>query len=182
MSLSIEQKELVELHMNLVPYVIKKYITRVDDIDMRYEDLMQQGNFALCKAAAKYDKSTKFSTFAVTVIRNELKSYCAKSCKKIKTESIDTLDFIDSEKKKSQAIDDVIMNKENIQMLRKIRKKYSGSTLKGLKAIELRMLGFAGKDIAKFYGVKPNHVSAWIAMAKKSLLKDKHFICSFYCN
>ena len=89
MGLSIEQKALVEENMNLVPYILKKYINLTEDIDMRYEELIQQGNLALCKAAEKYNKSVKFNTYAEVVVRNELYRYCKKVSRKPRMISIE---------------------------------------------------------------------------------------------
>ena len=79
MKLTVEQKKLVEEHLNLVPYIIEKYISRNNNWDMQYEDLIQEGNLALCKAACKYNKNVKFNTFAEIVIKNELLKYYNKN-------------------------------------------------------------------------------------------------------
>ena len=42
MKLTVEQKNLVEEHLNLVPYIIEKYISRNNNWDMQYEDLIQE--------------------------------------------------------------------------------------------------------------------------------------------
>jgi len=181
MGLTVEQKKLVEAHMNLVPYAIKKYIKLTGDIDMEYEDLTQQGNLALCKAAQKYNKSVKFNTFAEIVIRSELLRYCKKVSKKAKTESIEDLGIEEKVPADTKDFDELIMSKENIQRIEKIKEKYSGIILKGMNALELKIQGFAGIDIAKMYGVKSNHVSAWISKAKKELLADEKFIAQISC-
>ena len=54
--------------------------------------------------------------------------------------------------------------------------------LKGIEAIELKMQGLAGVDIAKIYDVKPNHISAWIAKAKHELMINETFIKEISCN
>ena len=176
MGLSIEQKALVEKNMNLVPYILKKYINLTEDIDMRYEELIQQGNFALCKAAKKYNNSVKFNTYAEVVVRNELYKYCKKVSRKPRTISIDEVGDRGSIGKDEKQIDDSLIAKDNLRTLRKIKRNYKGVVRKGINAIELKMQGVAGVDIAKMYRVKPNHVSAWISKAKKELCSNAKYL------
>ena len=42
----------------------------------------------------------------------------------------------------------------------------------GVEALELKIAGYSGTDIAKLYGVQPNHVGAWISRAAQKLKKD----------
>lgn len=65
-----EEKELVEKNLKLAySAVYKTYTPHIEQ-----EDAMQIASFGLCKAAMNYDSSLgyTFSTFAITVIRNEL--------------------------------------------------------------------------------------------------------------
>ena len=47
-----------------------------------------------------------------------------------------------------------------------------GTARNGVQALELKIAGYSGTDIAELYGVKPNHVGAWIARAAQKLKKD----------
>ena len=49
---------------------------------------------------------------------------------------------------------------------------YSGVARLGVEALELKIAGYSGTDIAKLYGVQPNHVGAWISRAAQKLKKD----------
>ncbi|MBQ2871768.1 sigma-70 family RNA polymerase sigma factor [bacterium] len=182
MKLTVEQKKLVEEHLNLVPYIIEKYISRNNNWDMQYEDLIQEGNLALCKAASKYNNTVKFNTFAEIVIKNELLKYCNKSNRRIKTVDLPTGIVVEELFVDPEEISDTFFNSENIRSIRKIKSEYSGVVLKGIEAIELKMQGLAGVDIAKIYDVKPNHISAWIAKAKHELMINETFIKEISCN
>ena len=151
MKLTVEQKNLVEEHLNLVPYIIEKYISRNNNLDMQYEDLIQEGNLALCKAASKYNNTVKFNTFAEIVIKNELLKYCNKSNRRIKTVDLPTGIVVEELLVDPEEISDTFFNSENIRSIRKIKSEYSGVVLKGIEAIELKMQGLAGVDIAKIY-------------------------------
>ena len=64
---------LVEENMGLVAMVVRRYVGRGTD----YEDLLQIGAVGLVKAAQKFDvsRNLKFSTYAVSKIVGELKTY-----------------------------------------------------------------------------------------------------------
>lgn len=183
MSLTMKQKKLVEEHLNIVPYIINKYIKNNEDVDMNYEDLIQEGNLALCKAAIKYNKSVKFNTYAEIVVKHELLCYCKKVNRKIKTVDMpngnDIEEFLVSD---DEEVPQILFNDENLKSIRNVKKEYSGVVLKGIEAIELKMQGLAGVDIAAMYDVKPNHVSAWIAKAKRQLLINENFLNEISCN
>lgn len=52
------------------------------------------------------------------------------------------------------------------------KRTYSGVARLGVEALELKIAGYSGSDIAQLYGVKPNHVGAWISRAAAKLKKD----------
>lgn len=58
------------------------------------------------------------------------------------------------------------------QVLEYGKRTYSGVAKLGVEALELKIAGYSGTDIAKLYGVQPNHVGAWISRAAKKLKKD----------
>lgn len=65
------KQELIENNMNLVYFVIHKYYPTFSND----EDLKQVGMLGLCKAADIWDsKLSKFSTYAVTCIINEIRN------------------------------------------------------------------------------------------------------------
>lgn len=183
MGLTIEQKKLVEEHLNIVPYIINKYIKNNEDVEMNYEDLIQEGNLALCKAAIKYNESVKFNTFAEIVVKHELLGYCKKINRKIKTvEMPEGKNIEEALVSDEEEVPGILFNTEKLKSIRNVKKEYSGVVLKGIEAIELKMQGLAGVDIAAMYDVKSNNVSAWIAKAKRQLLKNEKFLNEIGCN
>jgi len=52
------------------------------------------------------------------------------------------------------------------------RRTYNGVARLGIEAMELKIKGYSGTDIAKLYGVAPKHVGAWISRATAKLKKD----------
>ena len=58
------------------------------------------------------------------------------------------------------------------QVLEYGKRMYSGVARLGVEALELKIAGYSGTDIAKLYGVQPNHVGAWISRAAQKLKKD----------
>ena len=58
------------------------------------------------------------------------------------------------------------------QVLEYGKRTYSGVARLGVEALELKIAGYSGTDIAKLYGAQPNQVGAWISRAAKKLKKD----------
>ena len=57
-------------------------------------------------------------------------------------------------------------------LLNSAKSEYSGVARLGIEALELKIMGYSGADIAKLYGVKQNHVGAWISRAAAKLRKN----------
>ena len=60
------------------------------------------------------------------------------------------------------------------------KREYSGVAQLGIEALELKIRGYSGADIARLYHTEPNHVGAWISRAKAKLKMDGAFrhLCS----
>ena len=69
-------------------------------------------------------------------------------------------------------MDDKIYSNSVMDALGKCKAKYSGITLKGVEAIELKLLGHETREIAERYGTTVNNVNAWIARARSRLKDD----------
>ena len=138
----------------------------------------------MCKAAFSYqpEKGASFSTFARKVITNGLRTYCRIMCNKqkrltnlmINAESNDELLF------EQTSVEDewerIISQYDTMCLLGALKKQYNGSVRLGIEALEWKVKGFTGSEIAKMYGVKPNLVGAWISKAVKKLRKNGMFI------
>ena len=71
--------------------------------------------------------------------------------------------------------DDIIAETDAIQLLHRMKRQYSGTVRLGIEAIELKVQGYSGAEIAVMYGVKPNLVGAWISRAKSRLKQNDAF-------
>jgi RNA polymerase sigma factor (sigma-70 family) len=151
--------------------------------------LYQTGCLALCESTRSYDGSVQFRTYAQVVVRNKLIDHCRR-VKRIQDKTCytsnsvpdsedndynDIISLPDLENDPETKIDEVEIN----ILLQKLKNKYSGITLKGIEAIELKIKGYSGVEIAALYGVKPNLLGAWISKAKKKIKQDTDFIAAF---
>lgn len=184
-ALSEVQKNVIVENLEIVEWAIYKNIHVNEKIQgLGYDDLYQVGCLALCHAAATYNGSTKFETYAQVVVKNKLLDHCravlsqqppllyldapAGDDSRSTLEGIISTDSEDSMNSLSEA--------EILKILDCVKTSYNGVTLKGIEAIELKIKGYTGKEIAELYGVKSSHVGAWISRAASKLRKDPHFL------
>ncbi len=179
--LNTKQQEMVEQHLDLVSIIIRKYIRTKEQVrGLEYEDLYQYGCLALCKAAYHYDGRVKFETFAGTVIRNALLDECRKAnavyTKHLSYDaSINPDDDEDTFARilgDTSDINDSIFSEELMSIIQTAKKTHKGAVLKGIEAIELRIKGYTGAEIARMYGVKNNNVTSWISKAASVLRNE----------
>ena len=185
-SMNLYEKQLVEDHLYLVKSTILNMITINESIQgLGYDDLYQVGCEALCYAAINYnkDRAASFVTFANIVIRSRLLSHCRKSIRgQSLLYSLDAPIPDNPELTFSDTIPDdndhSLSNVETYYLLKETKKRYSGISLKGIEALLLKCQGYSSMDIARYYGVKPNHIAAWISRAASKLRTDEVFSCS----
>lgn len=181
--LSTEQQEMVEEHLDLVSIIIHKYINTNEQVrGLEYEDLYQYGCLALCKAAYLYDGRVKFETFAGKVIRNALLDECHKA-KTVYSRSLSYDASVNSDDDGGDTfagmlgdasdMTDRLFSEELMKIVQTAKKTHKGAVLKGIEAIELRIKGYSGAEIARMYGVKNNNVTSWISKAA-AVLKHEH--------
>jgi len=180
-SLTVKQQIMVEETMQLVHWIIHRCININEGIcGMGYDDLYQEGCEALCHAAVSYDAGVKvkFSTYAGAVIRNHLLGYCQAlqaKCRNAPMISLDDRSEDGIAREYLISYDDTDRQTDKLcltQLLEHGRNTYSGAARLGIEAMELKVKGYTGTDIARLYGVKPNLVGAWISRAKEKLKKD----------
>ena len=180
--LSTEQQEMVEEHLDLVSIIIHKYINTNEQVrGLEYEDLYQYGCLALCKAAYLYDGRVKFETFAGKVIRNALLDECHKA-KTVYSRSLSYDASVNSDDDEGDTFADLLgdtsdmtdrlFSEELMSIVQTAKKTHKGAVLKGIEAIELRIKGYSGTEIARMYGVKNNNVTSWISKARTVLMKE----------
>ena len=179
--LTREQQALVEQNLDAVHWTIRRHIDVNEAVcGMGYDDLYQEGCEALCHAAASYDEQAgvQFSTYAGTVIRNHLLDHCRAIQAKRRCAPVISLDDCDEDGRTNAHLvfyDDTDRQMDKLcmaQLLEHGRRSYSGIARLGIDAMELKVMGYTGADIARLYGVKPNLVGAWISRATEKLRND----------
>ena len=175
--LNKEQQDIVQNNLHIIRMVINKCINiNKNTFGMEYDDIFQVGTIGLCKAVITYfsNKDTSFETYAFCIIRNEIYNHLNSINRKniyCDTELIEKVDIQSTSITPEEALDEKIA----LEALRRSKERYSGVTLKGIEALELKLKGYSGTDIAKMYKVKPNYIAACISRAIKYLRKDKIF-------
>lgn len=184
-----KQQRLVEDNLQVVKLAIHKNIIVSDSLyGFEYDDLYQEGCIWLCKAAVSFDKTrnVKFSTYAERVVINGLRTYCRLMCSKQKhhillpiqkdqDDEAFSLDQIPAE----DTLEQLFEEQDIYILLQSMKQQYSGTIRLGIEAIEWKVKGLSGVEIAKMYGVKPNLVGAWIARAVNKLKKNSDFMKYF---
>ena len=184
-----KQQRLVEDNLHVVKLAIHKNIIVNDSLyGFEYDDLYQEGCIWLCKAAVSFDetRNVKFSTYAERVVINGLRTYCRLMCSKQKhhiqlpaqkeqDEEVFSLDQIPAE----DTLEQLFEEQDIYILLQSMKQQYSGTIRLGIEAIEWKVKGLSGAEIAKMYGVKPNLVGAWISRASSRLKKNSDFMKYF---
>lgn len=175
-----EQQRLVEENLAVIDRVIRSCIHTNNRIcGLEYDDIYQIGAIGLCKAAMSYrqmDKAT-FRTYAFRVVRNTLIDYLRSF--RVRQEAyhqfLSEANFY-MERQCEAGPDRELYEKGILQALEESKVRYSGSARKGIEAIEMKMQGYSGKDIAEKYCVNTNYITACISRAQKYLKKDDAFL------
>lgn len=184
--LNESQQKMAADHLYVVSRAIHKFIIVNETIyGFEYDDLYQEGCIWLCKAAVSYqpDKNVKFENYAEKVVANGLRTYCRLMCAKQKTiYSVPIYSESDSEQfaldqiPAEDNLDDVFFIQDTLLLLNSLKRQYSGTVRLGIEAIEWKVKGYTGAEIAKMYGVKPNLVGAWISRAASKLRQNEIFM------
>ena len=69
------------------------------------------------------------------------------------------------------AMDTLIDQMQTAELLADCKRRYTGVARLGIEALELKIHGYSGADIARLYDVKPNHVGAWISRAAQKMVR-----------
>ena len=175
-----EQRKMVEEYLYVIDQVIWKCI-RINPhvFGMEYDDIYQIGAIGLCKAAMSYRPicTATFSTYAFRVIRNAIYDYLRslntkqEAFQRFLAEADDYM-----EQQQNEMLENELYEKDLLQALEETKERYSGTARKGIEAIEMKMQGYSGKDIAKRYCVNANYITACISRAQKNLKKDDTFL------
>lgn len=185
--LSDSQCRLAEQNLNIVSRVIYRYVIVNETlVGFEYDDLYQEGCIWLCKAAASFqpEKGVPFTAYAEKVVANGLRTYCRlmggkqkwSCCIPLYSDSDILRSTLEQIPDTTYQEDEMLADMDVMQLLSRMKQQYTGTARLGIEAIELRVKGYSGKEIAAMYGVKPNLVGAWISRAKQKLRQNQVFI------
>ena len=180
------QRGLVAAHIGVVKWAIYEHISINEGIfGLSYDDLFQEGCLSLCKAATTYDgERAKFITYAQVVVKNGLLTYCKQISGKTKnTISISDLPQEPGDYGEVMAVHNIedeyeLLLSETMVfgLLESVKAEYSGVARLGIEALELKVKGYTGAEIARLWGVEQNQIGAWISRAKEKLRKNEQFM------
>ena len=182
-----DQRSLVEHYLTVVDWVIRDHIKLNPQVcGLDYSDVYQEGCVHLCRAAAAYTGGPSgFGAYARKVVRNGLISYCRQICRR--DPDLPLLDGIPEPEppadRSSSSLEEQVLNKladeDLVRTLHQVHAQSSGVVRLGLEAMDLKVKGMTGQEIAALYGVKPNHVGAWISRAAQRLRSNRAFWSAF---
>lgn len=157
------------------------------DIDIAAEFLKNTGDSrnesrhdnTCCGAEPRHD--------AEKVVTNGLRTYCRLMCGKQKhhislpVQSEPDEDGLSMEQLSSEdnTLDKLLEEQDICMLLQNCKRQYTGTARLGIEAIEWKVKGLSGAEIAKMYGVKPNLVGAWISRAAGRLKQNRDFMQYF---
>lgn len=187
--MSDQQRKLAEENLSLVWQTIAKHIHFNEKIPgLGLDDLFQEGAWALCLAAGSYlpETNVPFSAYARPVIRNHLVDYCRRislQSQRMVTVSLDAPSqngnpsSVRVTAEGSASDEDWDTQIVLAQLLDYGKRTYCGVELLGIEALELKLKGYTGADIARLYHTGPTNVGAWISKAAKKLKSDQKACC-----
>ena len=173
----------MEENLSLIDKTISLFIDPDERVcDLSRSDLYQEGAIALCKASATYDgKSAQFSTYATTVIRNHLYNCCKAANTRQRILPSVSLDAGSSdedgpprflEPSTPDGVDELLGRMDAASLLADCKRRYTGAARLGVEALELKIKGVTGPEIAQMYHTTLNNVGAWISRAAKRIRRD----------
>ena len=184
--LNEQQQQLVEKNLTVIHWAIHNFVKINETVfGFEYDDLYGEGCVLLCKAAATYDSEKgRFSAYAQTVVKNGLLSYCRIMCNRQNRQRLllDPKVFEDNEETYAallaieDPLDELTSEIDALALLASVKKNYHGIVRFGIEALEWKIKGLSGRDIADLYGVQPNTVGAWISRAAVKLRGDERVL------
>lgn len=179
-----EQQELVTSHLSIVQWVIREHICINENAyGCGYDDLFQEGCIWLCHAAMTYDVAlSQFGTYAKTVVRNGLFSYCRhlrlhQECFIYLSEGEFGEMYADGNPVTApDTFEQQLSLMETVDLLESRVSHYNGVARLGIKALELKIKGLSVTEIARLYNVPASHVGAWITRSTEKLKNDPVFL------
>jgi RNA polymerase sporulation-specific sigma factor len=169
MKLTKEQSQIAEDNIRLAGYMTNKWVKKGIVHNISHDEIFSLFSFALCKAAAtfKEDRGTKFATYAVRCMENELKMEFRKRSRIGGENSQMNLEdpiHIDTEGN-PLTLEDVFSNDDHLRYDRILDVMYAKEALKELKPREFMILqqkyfkGITQREIADKLDISQSYVS-----------------------
>lgn len=142
----MDKEKLFKENMNLVPFVIQKYLpTAIGD-----EDAIQAGYMGLWQSCLKYKEDKgQFSSYAVLAIKNEILHWWKYLSKQICTVPWDEKNQDNQQEDKVEDSINKVIFSEYYQTLTETQKKI----------VSYKLLGYNGTEIASILKVNPATVN-----------------------
>lgn len=178
-----DEKQLAEQYLHLVPQMVSALTRSYSNLSMdETEELTQEGYLALCRSAMNYRTGRPFAPYAKAAIRHAIYDYW-RDCRR-RSQRFCFLDAMLEKKSEPDFIRTVpsalgtaseaethTQSGECSKFWHLLEEQNSGILKKGLIALRMQQQGYKSTDLAKVYGVPPNHIRAWQSKARK-LLKE----------
>jgi RNA polymerase sigma factor (sigma-70 family) len=170
LALTPQEQARVEENMGLVGMVLRDYIhTPPPGSVYTVDDLYQIGCIGLCKAVQtdKAGHSAAFSTYASRLIRNEIYDALEYSTRHSREQATAPEDLphvrVDDE------LEQHMLCGALLDQLDRAEATATGTVAKGIRAIRLLAQGYTNREIGEEFQAPANHVTAWVAKARKHL-------------
>ena len=182
------REEFLIEHMQSIRQLVKSAMKKLGIPQAEYEDCLQEAYILIWKQADKFDPDKGFGRFARRVVRKgvidvyrgnrELKKELLSLDHDIRDEEGNGLELIDLLKGGNETENQALQNL-TVELLHKYIKNSkesctAASTVKGFEALELKIAGYSGEQIAKMYHVSSNSVRSWMSNARKILCLEEN--------
>ena len=185
------REEFVTENTQTIKVLVKSVMKKLGIAQNEYDDCLQEAYILIFKAADKYNQQKEFGPFARRVITNGLIDIYKRNRELMKEVlSLDNAINQDEEENgtpfielltgenetENQALQNITV-KQMQEYITKVKTNCTAATtLKGFQALEMKMAGYSGVQIAKMFHVPSNSLRSWMSMARKRLLNDDHIM------
>lgn len=181
------REKLVIENMQTISLLVKSIMKKLGIPQGEYEDCLQEAYILIFNKADKFDPNREFGPFARRVIMNGFIDIYKRNRELMKELLSLESDISQDEEGNGIGITDLLtagdetenqaLQNITVELMKEYIEKSKGSctaasTVKGFEALELKIAGYNGEQIAKMYDVSSNSVRSWMSMARKSLIND----------
>lgn len=184
------KEEFLIAHMQTLKALVKSVMKKLGIPQEEYEDCLQEAYILIWKKADKFNPDKEFGPFARRVITNglidlykrnrELKKELLSLDYDVQDEEGNGVELVDLLKGENETENQALQN-ITVELLHKYIEKSKESctvvsTVKGFEALELKIAGYSGEQIAKMYDVSSNSVRFWMSNARKILSHEENIV------